>query len=161
MKINNDKSTYKPPFSIVLVDAMDAYYYADVMGKMEEVGKEEDLGKAIAIADALFVLKNKGWESLRAMNDVDGGYDVRVYDSTMSCVYAAHTKYIENWIGETSSELQPVDHEKTGKVTYDNPDDAKAFGDALAKAMVEGLNRHVREEEESMKKKKKADARNS
>jgi hypothetical protein len=115
MRINEDKTTYKPPFTIVLLDAMDAYYYADVMDKMEEVGKEEDLGKAIAVADALFVLKNKGWESLQAMNELDAGYDVRVYDSTFSCVYAAHTKYIENWIGKTPSAMTPVDHEKTHK----------------------------------------------
>ena len=105
MRINEDKTTYKPPFIIVLMDMMDAYYYADVVDKMEEVGKEEDLGKAIAIADALFVLKNKGWESLQAMNDVDGGYDVRVFDSTMSCVYAAHTRYIENWIGKSNAQI--------------------------------------------------------
>jgi hypothetical protein len=98
MRINEDKTTYKPPFTVILLDAMDAYYYADVMDKMEEVAKEEDLDKAIALADALFVEKNKGWESLQTMNDVDGGYDVRVYDSEFSCVYAAHTKYIENWI---------------------------------------------------------------
>ncbi len=102
MRINENKTTYKPPFSIVVLDAMDAYYYADVMDKMELAGKEEDLGKAIAIADALFVMKNHGWESLQAMNEVDGGYDVRVYDSTLSCVYAAHIKYIETWIGKTS-----------------------------------------------------------
>ncbi len=105
MRINEDKTTYKPPFIIVLMDMMDAYYYADVVDKMEEVGKEEDLGKAIAVADALFVLKNKGWESLQAMNDVDGGYDVRVFDSTMSCVYAAHTKYTENWIGKSQASI--------------------------------------------------------
>ncbi|MDO8569238.1 MAG: hypothetical protein Q7R89_00390 [bacterium] len=114
MRINNDKATYIQPFSVVLLDAMDAYYYADVMDKMEEVTKVETYEKAVAIADALFVVKNHGWESLQAMNDVDGGYDVRVYDSTMSCVYAAHAKYIDKWIGEEeSSSMTPVDHEKT------------------------------------------------
>ena len=105
MNINNDKSTYKPPFSVVLLDAMDAYYYADIMGKMEQVATLEDYGKAVALADALFVTKNYGWESLQAMNDVDGGYDARVYDSTHSCVYAAHTRYQTQWIGGRDSEL--------------------------------------------------------
>jgi len=100
MEINSDKSTYKPPFSVVLLDAMDAYYYADVMDKMEEITKLEDYEKAVAIADAFFVVKNYQWESLEAMNDADGGFDVRVYDSSTSCVYAAHTKYINKWIGE-------------------------------------------------------------
>src|SRR3989344_1709311 len=112
MRINEDKTTYKPPYTVVLLDAMDAYYYADVMDKMEEVAKEEDLGKAIALADALFVTKNHGWESLKAMNELDAGYDVRVYDSTSSCVYAAHTKYIENWIGKTPTAMMHVDPEK-------------------------------------------------
>jgi (p)ppGpp synthase/HD superfamily hydrolase len=34
------------------------------------------------------------------MNDLDGGYDARVYDSTRSCVYAAHTRYKTQWIGQ-------------------------------------------------------------
>lgn len=109
MKINEDKTTYKPPFTIVLLDALDAYYYADVMDKMEEVGKDENLENAIAIADALFREKNKGQESLQAMNEYDDGYDVRVYDSTFSCVYAAHTRYIENWIDKTPPLMTPVD----------------------------------------------------
>ncbi len=39
------------------------------------------------------------------MNDVDGGYDARVYDSGNSCVYAAHTRYQSRWIGAHDSEL--------------------------------------------------------
>lgn len=35
MNIHSDKSTYKPPYSVVLLDATDAYYYADIMEKME------------------------------------------------------------------------------------------------------------------------------
>jgi hypothetical protein len=99
MNIDTNKSTYKPPYSVVLLDAMDAYYYADIMGKMKEVATLEDYGKAVALADAMFVTENYAWESLQAMNRVDGGYDVRVYDSTHSCVYAAHTRYQTEWIG--------------------------------------------------------------
>jgi len=112
MRINEDKTTYKPPYTVVLLDAMDAYYYADVMDKMEEVAKEKDLDKAIALADTLFVEKNQGWESLKAMNELDAGYDVRVYDGMFSCVYAAHTKYIETWISKTPPATIPVDAEK-------------------------------------------------
>jgi len=32
------------------------------------------------------------------MNDLDAGYDIRVYDSHQSCVYAAHERFKENWI---------------------------------------------------------------
>lgn len=59
----------------------------------------DDYGRAVALADALFVTKNYRWESLQDMNHVDGGYDVRVYDSSFSCVYAAHTRYQTQWIG--------------------------------------------------------------
>ena len=67
MKINNNKNTYKPPFIVVLLDAMDAYYYADVMEKMEEVTKVETYEKAVAIADALFVVKNHGSTSTNGL----------------------------------------------------------------------------------------------
>lgn len=100
MKINSDESTYKPPFSVVILDAMDAYYYADVMEKMDLFDKIEDYKKAVDVANALFVVKNYKWKSLDEMNDCDGGFDVRVYDSNNSCVYAAHTNFLKKWIGE-------------------------------------------------------------
>lgn len=34
------------------------------------------------------------------MNELGAGYDARVYDSTGLCVYAAHTRYKNHWIGE-------------------------------------------------------------
>jgi hypothetical protein len=104
ISINSDRVTHQPPYSVVILDATDAYYYADVMENMEEYARVEDFGKAIALADALFVVKNYRWDSLAAMNDVDGGYDVRVYDSTFSCVYAAHTRYADDWIGSEGNE---------------------------------------------------------
>ena len=100
MNLNKDTRTYKPPFKVVLLDAMDAYYYADVMGSMEVITECDTYKQAIVIADAYFVVNNYGWKSLAAMNDLDAGYDVRVYDMTPSCVYAAHQKYEKKWIGE-------------------------------------------------------------
>lgn len=137
MKINEDKTTYKSPYTVVLLDAMDAFYYADVMSNMEEVAKEESLEKAIATADALFVEKNKGWESLEAMNSLDAGYDVRVYDSNFSCVYAAHTKYIEHWIDQAPSKMTPVASEKTHEGFLER---FEAMGD---EELVEAFNREV------------------
>ncbi len=99
MNINRDRTTFRPPYSVIVLDAEDAYYYADVMGRMEKVDALDDYEKAVALADAIFVTKNYMWESLEAMNNVDGGYDVRVYDSTSTCVYAAHTRYQQRWIG--------------------------------------------------------------
>ena len=99
MTINTDKTTYKPPFQVIVLDATDAYYYADLMDKMELFDTVERYELAVALADALFVEKNYKWKSLERMNSCDGGYDVRVYDTDFSCVYAAHTKYKEIWIG--------------------------------------------------------------
>jgi hypothetical protein len=105
MRITLDKSTYQPPFSVVLLDATDAYYYADFMGRVEEAYNVEQFGRAIALCDALFVKSNYNWESLAAMNELDAGYDARVYDSTGACVYAAHTRYTKCWIGEHQNGL--------------------------------------------------------
>ena len=99
MHVNRNANTYKPPFTVVPLDAMDAYYYADVMDNMKPVGTFDNLNKAKAISDALFVLKNSNWESLQAMNDADGGYDVRIYDEYHSCACAAHEKFKDKWIG--------------------------------------------------------------
>lgn len=99
MKINKDVSSYIPPFTIVLIDAKDAYYYADLMGQWEEIVALDDLNKAIDIADAFFVIKNYKWDSLEEMNSFDSGFDVRIYDKVGSCVYAAHKSFKDHWIG--------------------------------------------------------------
>ncbi len=105
MNINNDKSTYVAPYKVVLFDALDAFYYADVMDKMEEINEIDDYDKACAYANAIFVIKNYKWDSLSDMNELDDGFDVRVYDNRMLCVYAAHTKYITKWIGESGTDF--------------------------------------------------------
>lgn len=98
MNINLDETTYKPPYRVVILDAMDAFYYADIMDNMEEFDTVESLKMAKKLADSLFIIKNYKWESLSAMNDCDGDYDIRVYDQSYSCVYAAHSKYVSKWI---------------------------------------------------------------
>lgn len=92
----------KPPFTVLLIDTTDAYYYADVFdeNKLSLVDRFEKIEKANAVADALFIIKNYQWESLSAMNEQDGGYDVRIYDAYWTCVYRAYEKYKEKWIGE-------------------------------------------------------------
>ncbi len=87
-------------YTIIVWDMLDCYYYADFGGKPEIFDREDNLDKAKAIADALFVVKNYKWESLSEMNDCDGGYDVRVYDQNQTCVYRAHESFKENWIGQ-------------------------------------------------------------
>lgn len=101
MKINKDASTYRPPFLVVLIDTFDSYYYADVFEeyKMQPFDKFDDLKKAKVVADALFITKNYKWESLDEMNEVDGGWDIRIFDSNLSCVYAAHQTFKKRWVG--------------------------------------------------------------
>lgn len=105
MHINKSVEAQKAPFSVIVLDMMDRYYYSDVVDQMGFYKKLNDYGKAIALADALFVTKNHGWESLEEMNNADGGYDVRVYNADMGCIYAAHEKYKEKWIGTKDSGL--------------------------------------------------------
>src|SRR5947209_3331890 len=99
MKINRNITTHVPPYTVVLIDATDAYYYADVMGEWKTIDVVNDLYIAQELADALFVTKNYRWENIEAMNNCDGGFDVRIYDQNHACVYAAHEKYKRNWIG--------------------------------------------------------------
>lgn len=84
---------------VVLIDAQDAYYYSDVFDeeKMQPFDKFDNLQKARIIADALFILKNYKWKSLKAMNELDGGWDIRIYDANLSCVYAAHQTFNKKW----------------------------------------------------------------
>ena len=99
MKINKDSSTHTLPYTVVLIDATDAYYYADIMGEWQEIDKLDDLNKAKELADAYFTIKNYKWNSLKEMNDCDTGYDVRIYDKKGSLVYASHQTFSEHWIG--------------------------------------------------------------
>jgi len=100
MKINNDMATYMAPYTIMIVDAFDAYYYADIiLGKESKIFAHVDtIELAKTLADALFITKNFMWDSLDEMNSLDAGYDVRVYDANKSCVHAAHITFKEQWI---------------------------------------------------------------
>ena len=102
VRINNDVKTYKAPYQVVVMDALDAYYYADIYddGRMTLYATLEDLKKVKALADAIFVVKNYRFESLADMNELDSGWDVRVFDSDSTCVHAAHQTFQKKWIGE-------------------------------------------------------------
>ena len=100
MRINRDEATHKPPFIVMILDAFDANYYADMYngGKNEIFARVDTLVLAKTLADALFITKNFMCDSLDAMNELDDGYDVRVYDANHSCVYAAHERFKKHWI---------------------------------------------------------------
>lgn len=100
MEINKDTSTFKAPFLIRIMDAFDSFYYADFFngGQNEDFAKVDTFELAETIADALFISKNFMWDSLKDMNDLDAGFDVRVFDTNNSCVYASHEKFKDKWI---------------------------------------------------------------
>lgn len=100
VKIVTEAGLLVPPFSVYVIDMMDAFYYADLFeetSRFEFIDKLKEYKRAVTLSDALFVVKNYKWDSLYDMNDTDGGYDVRVYDSESKCVYAAHAKYKDTW----------------------------------------------------------------
>ena len=100
MQINKDKATYEAPFLIRIMDAFDCNFYADIFdgGESEDFAKADNFELAKTIADALFITKNFMFENLASMNEMDAGFDIRVYDANHSCVYAAHEKFKKKWI---------------------------------------------------------------
>lgn len=80
---------------------MDALLQADIFDeeKYQIFDQINDFNKAKVVADALYILKNYKWNSFEEMTNVDGGWDVRVYDSNNSCIYIAHQTFGKTWIG--------------------------------------------------------------
>ena len=89
----------KKRYYIAIIDTTDAYYYADVFdeNRYEIFGIEDELKVAKVLADAYFRIKNYMWKSLKEMNKLAGGYDVRIYDENHNCLYKAHEIYKDKW----------------------------------------------------------------
>ena len=95
-----------PPFRVILMDAIDAYYYADLYDDLKgeprmflfDTVENEKVAKQLA--DALFVVKNYKWESLEPMNELDSGWDVQVRDANSKVVHRGHWDYKDKWIGK-------------------------------------------------------------
>ena len=92
----------EPPFVVYRIDTTDAYYFADFFDdyRYRLIAVMDTIKMAIAVADAAFVLENYKWDSLNQMTDLDAGTDIRVYDKYHICVYKAHEKYLNEWIGD-------------------------------------------------------------
>lgn len=80
-------------YCVRILDATDAYYYADIMGKVVSEKLFLELKDAKKYADQSFDTFNKDWKSLSEMNDADGGYDARVYNEHEVCVYKSHERF--------------------------------------------------------------------
>lgn len=86
-------------FTIAIIDLIDAYHYADIVDEERYawVGWRgavvyPDYGKIVELADRLFWALNPDKKTQEEWCELDDGYDVRVYDKNMSCVYKAHEK---------------------------------------------------------------------
>ncbi len=96
---------FKAPFKVILMDAIDAYYYADIYDdlygepRMFLFDELQDFGVAKALANALFVVKNYKWKSLADMNELDSGWDVQIRDADYKLAYRAHWDFKDKWIG--------------------------------------------------------------
>jgi len=93
------KEQAAPPFVIAIIDLIDAYHYADVFDEqryawlgVQEYAKYVDYDAVVQLSDRLFSALNPGKETQEEWCELDDGYDIRVYDKNMKCVYKAHEK---------------------------------------------------------------------
>lgn len=87
------------PFVIAIIDLIDAYHYADVFDEeryawlgVQAYAKYVDYDSVVKLSDRLFSALNPGKETQEKWYELDDGYDIRVYDKNMKCVYKAHEK---------------------------------------------------------------------
>src|SRR3989344_3265283 len=84
-----------PPFAVVVIDLMDAYFFADVFDedRYKIIANDyTDLDIVIPLADRLFWALNPNDKTQEEWVRRDAGFDVHVYDSKMRTVYKAHQK---------------------------------------------------------------------
>ena len=96
------KDNTKPPFKLAIIDLFDAYHYADffeydwryawLTGGYAPI---QDYDKITAMADRLFWALNPDAKTQKEWYKWEAGYDVRVYDADLDCVYKAHEKLPE------------------------------------------------------------------
>lgn len=96
------KESVKQPFTIAIIDLIDAYHYADIFDGeryawlgWQEYAKYVNYDAMVALADRLFWALNPEAKTQEDWIKWDAGYDVRVYDANFSCVYKAHEKLPE------------------------------------------------------------------
>ncbi|MCX6720335.1 MAG: hypothetical protein NTW11_00830 [Candidatus Staskawiczbacteria bacterium] len=99
-KIEKEKA--QSPFVLAIIDLIDVYHYADVFDQeryawigWQKYAKYAECDTLIKLADRLFWAFNPSAKTQEDWIKWDSGYDVRVYDANMACVYAAHEKLPE------------------------------------------------------------------
>ncbi|MGD0576732.1 MAG: hypothetical protein ABSA74_01520 [Candidatus Staskawiczbacteria bacterium] len=96
------KELATPPFVIAIIDLIDAYHYADVFDReryawlgWQKYAQYTDYDMVVKLADRLFWAFNPSAKTQPEWYEWDAGYDVRIYDKDMKCVYKAHEKLPE------------------------------------------------------------------
>lgn len=88
----------EPPYTVVIIDLLDAYHYADVFDdeRYAIVGKNfSSYTGCVKLADRLFKALNYGKKTQTEWIEWEDGWDVRIYDSNYKCVYRAYEKLPE------------------------------------------------------------------
>ncbi len=86
---------HKAPYTLVILDLMDAYHYADVFDNERYkvlANDYSDFEVCVAVADRLFWALNPEDKTQKEWYYLDKGWDVRIYDADSRCVYKAHEK---------------------------------------------------------------------
>jgi len=96
------KEKPKPPFTIAIIDLIDAYHYADVFDEEryawlghQAYAEYVVYDIVMALSDRLFWALNPDAKTQEDWIEWESGYDVRIYDADSSCVYKAHEKLAE------------------------------------------------------------------
>lgn len=104
----------KPPFTVAIIDLLDAYHYADIFDdyRYAVVGKNFiDFKVCMGLADRLFWALNPDAKNQEDWTEYDVGWDVRVYDNNYSCLYKAHEKLPREELKKSElSEYNASDH---------------------------------------------------
>src|SRR3989344_7492114 len=89
----------KSPFTIAIIDLIDAYHYADVFDEeryawlgRQEYAKYTNYDMVVGLSDRLFFALNPSAKTQEDWIKWDSGFDVRVYNANHACVYMAHEK---------------------------------------------------------------------
>ncbi len=91
MKVNNSKGL---PFTVMIIDLLDAYHYADFFEDEKRYCVVGDnftkYNGCVKLANRLFWALNPKDKTQEDWIKWDDGWDVRVYDKEYNCVYKAH-----------------------------------------------------------------------
>ena len=88
----------KAPYTVVILDLLDAYHFADVFDENRYKILSNNFVSyegCVKLADRLFWALNPEDKTQEDWCEMDDGWDVQVYNADFHCVYKAHEKLPE------------------------------------------------------------------